>query len=342
MILSTFALAAALAAPQDGKAVTLARVFPKGEKLAYSVTSNLQVETRPYGIQTFMPEEMDLNYKFTTEVKQLKNDGVAIVRYTRPTMTQVDGETYERPPKTTVEKVNFNYDLTLSPINKILEMKDLNPPKKPKPGGTGGGGALSHFATRNLASMQGSLQAVMGQFISDLYRLALNVGSIDSAMDFSPKLPLDDVKVGDTWKETVSYQPQKLKGKDGKQAVQRLDYTFTYKGAVKVNGKPFERVTATLDLNTDLGAFLNQLMDTKPDESHLKSIPIQLKQTIDYDLDPATKRTVFAVSKSEGGFSINITDLTVPVQEERLKGATTLRLVTIGATGAADPKAKSK
>lgn len=340
MILSALALSVAMAAPQDGKAVTLARVFPKGEKLQYSVTSNLQIETKPYGLQTFMPEEVDMNYKFNTEVRELKNDGIAIVRYTRPTMTQIDGETYNRPPKTTVEKVNFNFDLTMSPINKILEMKDLNPPKKPKPGGSGGGGALAHYAMLKVGGKQGSLQAIMGQFISDLYRLALNVGSIDSAMDFSPKLPLDDVKVGDTWKETVSYQPQKLKGKDGKQAVQRLDYTFTYKGTVTVNGKPFQRVTASLDLNTDLGAFLNQLVDAKPEETHLKSIPIQLKQTIDFDLDPVTKRTVLAVSKSEGGFSINITDLTVPVQEERLKGSTIMKLVSVG-TAAAGSKSKA-
>lgn len=325
MIFSALAVSLALVAPQDAKPVSLYRVFPKAEKCQYAVQSNLQVETRPYGLLTFMPSELDLNYKFSTEVKELKADGIALVHYTRPTMTQIDGETAERPPKTTVDKVNLDYNLTLSPINKILEAKDLTPPKKPT---KKGGGGMTHFAMGRFGRLQNPLQAIMGQFISDLYRLALNVGSFDSALDFSPKLPLDDVKPGDTWKETVSYQPQKLKGKDGKQAVQRLDYTFTYKGIVQVNGKPYHRVTATLDLNTDLGDFLNQLMGATPDESHLKSIPLQLKQTIEYNLDPTTKRTVYAESKSEGGFSINITDISSPVEEEKLKGSTSMRLLS--------------
>jgi hypothetical protein len=243
----------------------------------------------------------------------------------------VAGETAEHPPKATVEKVDYNFDLTVSPINEILEMKDLNPPKKKDPKKSGGGDddGIGYFAMRK-TGRQNPLGAFLGQFISDVYRLSLNVGSMDSALDFSPKLPIDEVKVGDTWKKTVSYQPQKLKGKDGKQAVQRLDYTFTYKGMVTVNGKQFYRINAALDLNTDLGAFLNQMADMKPEETHLKSIPLTLKQSIDYDLDPTTKRTVTARSKAEGGFKINITDIPdEPVEEEMLKGSTVMSLVSV-------------
>ncbi|MFI5384844.1 MAG: hypothetical protein ACHQ50_01880 [Fimbriimonadales bacterium] len=346
MLLFVAAISVALSAPQgaqaaqkDEKPVSLNHVFSKGEKLEYSILSSLHVEMREYGLQTFIPDDMDLNYKFTTEVRDLKADGVAVLHYLRPNMVQVDAATFDKPSKTTVEKINMNYDLTISPINAILDEKDLNPPKK-KPAKTGDGGGdgsgLRLFGT-HVANRQNPLQAFMGQFVSEVYRLALNVGSMDSALDFSPKLPLDDVKVGDTWKSTVGYQPQKLQGKNGKQAVQRLDYTFTYKGIVTVNGKPYYRVNAALSLNTDLGAFINQLMDAKPEETHLKSAPLTLKQSIDYDLDMATKRTISARSKAEGAFSVNLTDTEEPVEEQKLSGSTEMRLIGVGVATA--PKA---
>lgn len=340
MILSAAVFYLAVMAPQDAKvmppadakAVTLNRVFSKGEKLQYSVKSSLHIEQRPYGLETFMPEDLDLNYKFTTEVRELKNDGVAVIHYQRPTIVQVQGETWKSPSKTTVEKLDMNYDLTVSAINKILDEKDLNPPKKKTPkkaGGSDDGDGLRAMGI-GAGTRQDPLGALLGQFIGEMYRLALNVGPMDSSLDFAPKLPLDDVKVGDTWKETVGYQPQKLKG-TGKQAVQRLDYTFTYKGLVTVNGKQFHRVSATLDLTTDLATFINQLADAKPDETGLKSIPMTLKQSIDYDLDPVTKRTVLARSKAVGGFKINVTSIPdEPAVEQKLSGSTEMSLVAIG------------
>src|SRR5579862_8873867 len=87
----------------DDKAVTLARTFAKGEKLQYSVASSLHVEARNYGLQTFIPDDLDMNYKFTTEVKEMKTDGVALIHYLRPNMVQVAGATFDTPAKTTVE-----------------------------------------------------------------------------------------------------------------------------------------------------------------------------------------------------------------------------------------------
>lgn len=340
MILSAVAISLALISPQqaknippDTKAITLSRVFTKGEKLQYAIASNLHIESRPYGLQTFMPEDLDLNYKFTTEVKELKNDGVALVHYQRPNMVQVQGESAESPEKTTVDKINLNFDLTVSPINKILEEKDLNPPKKKplKPGNEDDGGDNLGLLAMRPAGAQDPLGSLIGQFMGDIYRLALNVGSMDSALDFSPKLPIDDVKVGDSWKETVSYQPQKLKGKDGQMAVQRLDYTFTYKGLVTSNNKQYYRISAALDLNTDLATFINQLVNAKASDTGLKSIPLTLKQTIDYNLDVNTKRTVSAVSKAEGGFKINVTAiLDEPALEQKLTGTTEMHLVAAG------------
>src|SRR4051812_16683402 len=98
MILSAIALSLALSSAQQAKAapaqpITLNRVFAKGEKLQYAVNSTLHVEARPYGLATFMPEDLDLNYKFSAEVTALKNDGVAVIHYLRPNMVQVNGET---------------------------------------------------------------------------------------------------------------------------------------------------------------------------------------------------------------------------------------------------------
>src|SRR5438045_3420159 len=57
--------------------VTLTRVSKANEKLAYSVRSHLQVEYRQIGLQTWIPENLDYNYAFTTLVTQLKADGMA-------------------------------------------------------------------------------------------------------------------------------------------------------------------------------------------------------------------------------------------------------------------------
>jgi hypothetical protein len=345
MILTVLALSLAIAGPQDAKPVTLNRVFTKGEKVQYAVNSNLHTEVRPYGLQTFMPQDMDLNYKFSIEVKDMKADGIAVLHYLRPNLIQVEGETFDTPAKTTVDKLDMNYDLTVSPINKILGEKNLNPPKKktPKPSGgdDGGGGAKSLGAGRGPAvrRLQNPLGAILGQFINELYRLALNIGPIDSSLDFSPKLPLDDVKVGDTWKETVGYEPQILKGKEGnKQAVQRLDYTFTFLGVANVNGKNYYHINAGLDMKADLGSFINQLVEAKPDQTGLKSIPLNLKQSIDFYLDMATKRTVMAHATADGGFKVNITEIPdEPVHEEKIHGTTDMHIIAMGT--ATPPKA---
>jgi hypothetical protein len=47
----------------------------------------------------------------------------------RPTFTEVRGETFNSPPKTTVDKANLDFQLTVSPINEILGMKDLTKKK---------------------------------------------------------------------------------------------------------------------------------------------------------------------------------------------------------------------
>jgi hypothetical protein len=259
-----------------------------------------------------MPEDLDLKYKFSTQVMDTKADGIVVLRYLRPTVTEIQGETWNSAPKTTVDKINFNYLLTVSPINEIIEMNDQSKKKGMFTGLSAGADAR---------------QLPLGQFIQEVYRLALCTGSFDSSLDFAPKLPFDKVKVGDTWQRTVSYQPQKLKG-ENKSAVQRLDYTYTYNGQVTVGGKKFDRVNATLALNTDLAAFLNEALGAEPEETGLKAMPLNLNASIDFDLDLATRRTINAVATSTGGFKLFLTgDPENPEEEQRLKGHTVMHLV---------------
>lgn len=325
MILSAIVAALVAGGAQQSAPVQIARVFKAGEKLEYEIKSKLHSERRSRGLETFIPEDLDISYRFTTEVKTLKADGIVDLVYQRPTMTIVEGETFDRPPKTEIEKTKLNFLLTISPANEILNMKDLNPPKKTT-GKTGGGDRSVRLMT-TAAGRQGI--PFIGQFISEIQRLSLFVGSFESALDFAPRLPFEKLKVGDTWKRTVGYSPQKLKGKDGKTIVQRLDYTFTYQGIVDSNGKKVYRIVGNCGLDSNLADFINQTFDAKPEETGLKSIPLHFKAEIDFDLDLTTMKTLAARAKSEGGYKIILTDLPDdPVQEETFKGETQLRLVS--------------
>jgi hypothetical protein len=311
-------LAAAVLSPVSDAPVALSRVYKQGEKAEYKVRSHLLVERRQRGLETFMPEEMDINYNFTYEVTKMQADGVAVLRYKRPTITEIEGETYDAPPKTKVEKVNWDLILTMSPINEMLEVKDLTPKKDPKKGGS------KVFAPNGTPT-----QINPFAFTQELYRLSLFIGSLDSSMDFSPKLPLDDVKPGDTWHKTVGYQPQKLKDSKGKSAVQRLDYTYTYKGIVQSGNRKVHRIVATLKLDTNVAEFVNQMLNMTAEDTHLKEIALKLDASIDYDLDLKTMRTIKGVAKSIGSIKIVITDFpNEPVIEERIKGETLLAIVS--------------
>lgn len=308
---------AAVAMGFAAEPVDLERVFVKGEKSQYSVDSSLNYESRQAGLNTFIPEDLDIKYKFTTEVLALKNDGYCEMSYRRPTMTTIEGETAESPPKTKIDKVDYNLRLDVSPINEITKVVDLNPPKTPpKKDGlwmTPGGGLSA---------------AQVGQFTQEIFRLALFIGSLDSALDFSPKLPFEPVTVGETWKRTVGYSPQALKGKDNRSAVQRLDYVFTYKGVQESGGKQIHRITATLELDTDAAPFINQSLGMTPEQSGLKSMQLKLSASIDFDLDLKSRKTLLAVAESTGGISVTLTQLPGrPYEEVRLKGRTVMRLL---------------
>ena len=323
VLTSIIALSGVLGFQGSAEPVSLGRVFTKNEKLAYSVTSSLNAQSRQRGLQTWIPSDYDMNYDFTEFVEEMKADGIAVLHYQRPVVHQIEGETFNSAPKETDEKVNMNFRLTISPINEILEAKDLNekPAKAPKK--TGSNVVLPHAKGK-----QGSLGGILSQFVGEMFRLSLFTGSFDSALDFAPKTPFDTVKVGETWKRTVGYQPQKLQGKGNKQAVQRLDYTFTYKGVVDSEGKKVYRVEGTLDFKSDLAEFINQLVGMKAEDTGLKKVPLSMKSTILFDLDMKTRHTILAQAKTESGFALYVTDYPDdPVEEENIKARTTLRLV---------------
>lgn len=303
------------------------RVFVKGETATYKVHSQMTSEQRTIELETWMPSDLDIVYTFDYEVTEMKADGICVLRYRRPEMTEVTGETADAPPRRKVEKTNLDFILTVSPINEILDLKEApKPPAKP-PARRSGGGSLLMRAISPMAIPEPQVQQFIGQFVGEIYRLALFVGSMDSSMDFAPVLPVTEVVPGDTWKKTVGFQPQRVKGKGNKMAVQRLDYTFTYKGVVTVNGKQYQRIEADLKVKSDLAEFIHQTFNAKPEETGLKEIPLGFDAKVLYDLDMKTHQTIRAVGSSEGGFSIVAQGFSKPVQEERFKASSTLSLL---------------
>lgn len=312
----TILLAAAAMAAQNSE-VELARVFTAGKTESYEIKAHILAERKSAGMSFFLPEEFDVKYGFSVKVENARPDGFGVVLYERPSMTFIEGETADHGPKSTVEKTNWKYRLTLSPINELTDMQDLTPKKPEKKPGSGGG--LYVFGAGS--SVQ---QDFIGRLVQELHSLAMFLGNLDSSLDFSPKLPLDAVKPGATWKKTVSYQPRELKGSD-KQVVQRLDYTYTYVGLGDWNGKKVHKVKADLDLDTDAAKFINQALDMKPEESGLKELRLQMKASIVFNLDEKTKTTLEAVADAKGGFKVvSIEDPDEPVFEEKITGKSTL------------------
>jgi len=310
---------AAIANPQAS--VTLSRVFAKNERLAYNVESSVHAEQRGRGLQTWIPDDYDLRYGFTMDVETLKSDGVAVVRYKRPTLTEIRGETFEKEAVTKVNKLNWDLRLTVSPANKVLDMKDLTPKKDPKKA------KKSNLNLRLAGGTQIGLQAFLGQFVQEVYRLSMFAGSLESSLDLAPGLPFDAVKVGDTWKTTVGYTPQKLKG-NAKPIVQRLDYTYTYKGLVDGAKGKVHRVEAVLGFDSDLADYIHQTFEVTADQTGLQKIPLRMNAKIVYNLDPKTRHTLSASAESDASFQVLVKQYPDdPVQEEKIKGRSSITLV---------------
>ncbi len=321
MTLASLVFFSVLSKPSQGP-VDLGRVFVKGEKLEYSVKATLNEEQRQLGLETWLPDVVDFNYDFTLFAEEMKTDGITVVRYQRPLFTQViDDE------KKIVDKVNLDLRITLSPYNELLEQVDLTKkPKTPdKKGGKKGGGLM--WRGTNSAASKKQLMGLVSNITSELQRLSVFLGSLDTSLDLNPRTPFEEVKVGETWKRTFGYSPQKLKGKKDKEEMQRIDYTYVYKGPMTSEGKEILRVEASTDVKGDLAAFINSMFEISSKETGLSKIPLTFKGVIEFDLDPKTKHTLSARAKSQSSFGIWLTDEpTRAVMETRSKGSSVMTL----------------
>lgn len=314
MVWPALLLVGALAPPEP---VTLSRVFRVGHTYSYAFKSSLTAETKVKGVDTWMPEDYDVQYAYTLDVLKEKVDGIVDARYRRPSMTFTEGETVDSPPKVHPMPVNLDLLLTLSPINDMLDAKDLGKATKkvgkarwtsPDPLGQGG---------------------FIGEIIDDIYSLAMFSGTLQSALDLAPRLPTDPVVPGDQWRYTASYQPQRLAGTENKMAMQRLDYTYTYKGLVDTPHGRMHRVTGELKLDTDIAEFLKQVAQDAGAKSQLGQAKLQLSLFIAFDLDPKTFDTRLAVAQSGGGFTLVRAGAKVPEVQQRLRGRSRLELVAV-------------
>ncbi len=317
-MLITSLLFLSLSSPRQ--AITLSRVNKAGETQKYQVRSHLVIESKVFGSDTFVPEDLDIDYDFALAVAKEKADGFVDARYTRPTMTITEGENADRSSLKTVDKANWDLSLVLSPVNKIIDVKD-NTPKKPEKK-SGGLLAIRKYPTA-------AQESILTSFIGELQRLSLFIGSLETCMDFQPKLPIFEVSKGDTWKETVSFAPQKLKSKDNKTVMQRLDYTYTYEGLVDSGGAKVHRISAKLLINADMTQFLKDNVDGESfGRLGLKEISYHLNANVNYDVDPKTMRTLKGVGESKGGFKIVTSQFPEdPIIEQRLTGKTTLKMI---------------
>ena len=312
--------------------VVLRRRFTPGETLSYAVRAAYTSEERGGELLTFVPSDVEQAYTFTLAVTKPKADGFVEATYRRPRLVFTIGDTVERGPVAKTIPLNQVVDLTLSPVNEITDVTDRSPKDKK-------GGALL-VARPAPAQAEGVILSVVSEFVQEIQRISFFLGSLQTSLDLAPRLPLEAVRPGDTWKSTVGYSPQKLKGQGAKMATQRLDYTYTYDGLVESRGKTVQRITAKLALKTDLAEFGKQIAEQYgAGDSIITKAPVTLEATIAYDLDPKTLHTLRAVANSKNSFGIYVKGLATPVQEERAEGTTTLRLVsrTIGGKLASNP-----
>ncbi|MBS1728033.1 MAG: hypothetical protein JST51_15045 [Armatimonadetes bacterium] len=324
---SILALAVLLHGPAvQAQPVELTRKFSEGEKLSYFARAQFTDEQRQGILQTFIPHDQEISYHYSMSVQKVKA-GIAEILYQRPNMSITMGDTAESAAKTMTEKLDIKMLLGISSINKIVSQKDLNPKKDDD---DDGGGLNRKVVSKVMRQGSQADQVAIGlliNYLGDIERLAFFVGPVDSGLDIAPELPIDEVKVGDTWKATVGYSPQKLKGSEGKLAVQRIDYTYTYLGPMKDSeGKDIQRVEAKVKLDTDLTDYAQQIVGGSKASSYLKSVPLTFEGTIRFDLDPKTLHMIKAFAESKGAYSVNAKGAEQGLLEGRFHGRTTVKM----------------
>jgi len=325
MAITTLILAAAigLQTPAPDARFELHRKFAAGEKLKYRIEANVVSEMRDYEVATYFPSSDGYEYNFSIDVKSVDEDGIAKLIYKRPTMVWITGENHLRDERRQVLKQNYNMELKVSPVNDILDFRDLNEDKK-KPAKSQ---SDAFWMLAAPAPMQ--QQAIVTQFTNEIFRIALMLGSFDSNFDFAPKLPERKVKAGDTWKFTMGYAPQRLQNDKKKRTVnQRLDFTYKYDGVVQVEGKSYQRVTADLSLDSDAAEMIHQTYGLTTEQTGIKAIKLELKTKLTFDLDMKSLATVRGSAESIGSFRFDHTQVKgQAVEDGKLKGKVEMFLV---------------
>lgn len=315
LIASNLVLAGTLAPVAEP--ISLYREFTRGENLDYQLRSRIVYETTLIGQPFALPETMRLDYDFSLRVTDIKTDGFAVAEYRRPTMTITHGQTADSPPKIEKEDINLRLKLDISPVNAVTGVQELqyaNPLLRfmsPAPSSSGQDSIIPPFVL---------------QYLFQMHQMALFIGSLESSMDLSPKLPFVDVAPGDTWQQTVSFQPQMKEGQES-YFVQRLDYNYVYDGLVDHEGRQVHKITATLNLDTDVARYIMDLADLNEQQLGIKSAPLKLDATIEFLLDRQTKHTLSAHGRSKGFFAFILTDLpNEPIIEQSVSGDTRMTL----------------
>jgi hypothetical protein len=284
--------------PPSEPATDLSRVFAKGDHAAYEVHADLHIETLRPGSEVWLPNELEFWYRFSVDVTGLSSAGIANLHYQRPYLVQVLGERFDAPQSTERIKENLDYDLQVSPANEIIEAKALN-------------GATSKVESDDLIAhgWSRSQGPAFDDYRAEFMRLAMFVGGVDNSLDLAPRLPFAPVRLGDTWRRTVSFVPRRAAGPD-EPNTKRVDFVYTYVGTRKSARGAVDRIHATLHLAEDLGGG-NERM------------PMTLDAEADFDLDPKTRKTLYVAAKSTGEIRCfaNEEDRD-PIEIDRLKAET--------------------
>ncbi len=266
--------------------VDLIRKFKQGEVYQYEFHSKVVHERREAILVTFVPFVSEVRYEFTLTTEKEKPEGTADIRFRRGPVNLRVAATFDQPATTKKISDERNILFTLSPKNRVLAIKDETP-KKPE-----------SKPPKTLFALPHPLQLDIGGWTSQMVRLSAFVGFLD----FGPQLPLKKVKVGDAWFETVGDTPVTISegaNKD-KTIVGRLDYKYVYKGEATVDGRRMVWIQGTLEQNTDAGKFIADLLEIDVEQSPIPKVPLQMKATVDYYLEPGSLLLYKAEAEFEG------------------------------------------
>lgn len=335
MIITTVLASLAVAAVQDAP-VVLERKFTAGDRFVYKFNTKTFSDDRDYQFDMFMPNTQESMYTATTDVLEVKPSGAVVCRWVVSDAWFILGENASRDEMRIKDKEGADYRVEVTQVNDILDMRDNRPPKPEK---NAPKTEADWMRSLMAAAVQPTLDQWVGQYVGPIYQLAGFTGGPYSGLDFAPKLPLDEVKVGDTWKKTVGFSPQKLRNdKDKKMAVTRLDYTYTYRGLVEEDGKKYLKITSACSLKTDVNDFLGQLMGSQ-ENSPMSKAPLTWDAKVEYWLDPVTLHTINIEASSEGKFEMWVKEIKEQAyQESRLRSKASYKLVSLGKT----PKTPAK